>query len=141
MVDAFTMAPTAAPPARAFVDPPGVMRLGSVGDDVKALQTKLNARGEQLPANGRFGPRTMEAVRRFQLAHGIQPANGIVNLGTQRALEAPEQKSAWGPTIRDLGTSPIGQQKRDVDWFANATAQKGTPMPQQADIVDDDEGS
>jgi len=75
--------PPAPPPSTA------PLRLGASGPEVTALQQKLNAGGERLPVNGTFGPRTQEAVRRFQLARGIQPANGIVGPSTAAALDRP----------------------------------------------------
>jgi peptidoglycan hydrolase-like protein with peptidoglycan-binding domain len=147
MVDSFTAAPTSAPPpapptVEAGGDANGVLRMGANGDDVKALQAKLNARGEMLPVNGRFGPRTFEAVRRFQLANGIQ-ANGIVGPGTQRALFAPEQKSLWGPVIRDLGPDTTGVTFRPSDWLEKALSKPGAGLPPGAAVLekDDDEGS
>src|SRR5437868_3514059 len=81
------------------------LRLGSKGDDVTALQNKLNTLGEAIPVNGDFGPRTAEAVKRFQLKNNLQPANGIVSPPTQRALDqatpAPAKPSGWQPRTRD----------------------------------------
>lgn len=69
--------------------PSAAPRLGASGPAVAALQRQLNARGERLAENGTFGPRTQEAVRRFQLAQRIQPANGIVGPATAAALSRP----------------------------------------------------
>src|SRR5438046_850547 len=66
------------------------MRLGDSGEHVKVLQKQLNELGESLLATGQYGPRTMEAVRRFQVVRGIQPANGIVEASTRRALDELE---------------------------------------------------
>ena len=55
-----------------------VLRVGSHGADVKALQLQLNELGESLLASGQYGPRTMEAVRRFQVTQGIA-ASGLVD--------------------------------------------------------------
>lgn len=54
------------------------LRHGSHGADVKALQETLSALGFPLgPADGIFGDRTTEAVRRFQTSRGLT-ADGIV---------------------------------------------------------------
>jgi hypothetical protein len=111
MVDAFVQSrpqrPGAVPPA----PPPEVLRLGSSGEAVKALQRQLNELGETVLASGQFGPRTLEAVRRFQVAKGIQPANGIVDAATQRALA--ELKKMGNPRT-------IPRQPRRADWFDSA---------------------
>lgn len=42
-------------------------KYGNTGDEVKKLQQFLNiARGEKLPINGKYGPSTRDAVKRFQ---------------------------------------------------------------------------
>jgi hypothetical protein len=55
---------------------------GSIGDDVKRLQTVLNV----LPASGWFGPKTRAAVIAYQKAHNIFPAWGYVGVLTRAAL-------------------------------------------------------
>lgn len=71
--------PASRPPAAA------PLRLGASGPQVSQLQQHLNARGEKVPVNGTFGPRTQEAVRRLQLTERI-PANGVVGASTAAAL-------------------------------------------------------
>lgn len=56
------------------------LKLGSRGEDVKALQRKLN-----LIADGIFGKLTDEAVKEFQKAHGLVP-DGVVGAKTWDAL-------------------------------------------------------
>lgn len=94
--------------------PPKVLRLGSSGPEVKALQQQLNALGESVLASGQFGPRTLEAVRRFQVARAIQPATGLVDAATLRALD--ELKKQGNP--RTIPRAP-----RIADWF-DASAQQ-----------------
>ena len=54
---------------------------------VKALQRRLTALGfEPGPVDGRYGPYTTEAVKRFQQAYDLR-VDGIVDPLTQRALE------------------------------------------------------
>lgn len=55
------------------------------GDDVKALQQALNARGESLQVDGVYGHATAAAVRRFQGLNGLR-ADGIVGAVTRTAL-------------------------------------------------------
>ena len=53
-----------------------ILKVGSSGDDVKKLQTKLG-----LGADGAFGPGTEKAVKAWQAANGLT-ADGIVGDGT-----------------------------------------------------------
>lgn len=93
-----TPRPTGAPPPPPPSTPPSTpaLRLGASGPAVSALQQQLNARGESLPVTGTFGPRTQEAVRRFQLARNLQPANGVVGPATAAALAAPARDASRG---------------------------------------------
>ena len=63
-------------------------------DRVKALQRQLEWLGlEPGPIDGRYGPQTTEAVRRFQETHDLR-VDGIVDPQTQRALQDSVQKAA-----------------------------------------------
>src|SRR4051812_39953704 len=86
---------------------PTVLRLGAKGPLVKALQHQLNALGESLVATGDYGPRTLEAVRRFQVAKGIQPSTGVVDAATQRALA----------DLAAAGNPPTIPRASGLDWF------------------------
>lgn len=56
------------------------IRIRDRGSDVAELQAKLG-----LPADGRFGPSTVEGVEEFQAAHGLVP-DGVVGRDTWNAL-------------------------------------------------------
>ena len=60
-------------------------KAGCVGGGVRELQTGLNKLGYPLSVDGRFGPITEDAVRRFQRARGLE-ADGIVGADTWSAL-------------------------------------------------------
>jgi peptidoglycan hydrolase-like protein with peptidoglycan-binding domain len=63
-------------------------------DRVKALQRQLQWLGlEPGPIDGRYGPQTTEAVRRFQEANDLR-VDGIVDPQTQRALQDSVQRTA-----------------------------------------------
>jgi hypothetical protein len=94
-----------------------VLRLGSSGADVQALQRQLNALGESLLASGQFGPRTLEAVRRFQVVRGIKPADGIVDAGTRKALDELSKQA----DAKNLLAAP-----KAADWF-DVSSQKVLP--------------
>lgn len=61
------------------------------GDDVRAVQAILYCH----PYDGIYGPKTAEAVRRFQRAHGLV-ADGIVGPKTWAALDAVVAKQKRG---------------------------------------------
>jgi putative chitinase len=64
--------PPAVAPAAAGVDMTAVIRVGSRGETVKAVQAKLG-----ITADGNFGPGTERAVRAWQTANGLT-ADGVV---------------------------------------------------------------
>jgi peptidoglycan hydrolase-like protein with peptidoglycan-binding domain len=111
---------------------PSVLRLGSMGAAVKELQQQLVARGEQLPANGQFGPRTLEAVRRFQLANGIRPADGIAGPKTRAALAAGTARGGSADTFRAAAPS----QRAPVSLTSPATA----PAPPESVLLKTGDG-
>lgn len=62
-------------------------------DRIKLLQGQLHWLGfEPGPIDGRYGPETTEAVRRFQEAHDL-PVSGVVDSPTQTALQHSVQRS------------------------------------------------
>lgn len=63
-----------------------VLRLGSDGDEVVALQQSLSARGYPVGVDGAFGPATVLAVRHYQAAVGL-PDDGIVGAKTWAGLQ------------------------------------------------------
>ncbi len=68
------------------IAPGTVLKKGSSGDDVKALQAALNAVAKSgLPINGSFGAQTEAAVKKFQTSAKL-PSTGQVASKTIAAL-------------------------------------------------------
>lgn len=62
------------------------LQRGASGQEVRQLQASLNERGFALEADGRFGPATEAAVRRFQQGQGLN-SDGIVGPATLARLQ------------------------------------------------------
>ncbi|MBX9465926.1 MAG: DUF3380 domain-containing protein [Aquamicrobium sp.] len=79
--------------SRGKIDTRGlVLRRGMRGDAVRNLQLSLGRHGFSLQVDGIFGPRTEDAVRRFQERRGLV-VDGIVGSASTAALEASESRS------------------------------------------------
>jgi len=72
-------------PARAAYSYPGQVSSGSTGSVVKKLQSALNAGGAGLEVDGKFGPKTRQAVVNFQRNQGLT-ADGIAGPNTWQKL-------------------------------------------------------
>jgi hypothetical protein len=75
-------------PTHEFTQPrpvPPTLRPGSIGEDVKKLQTLLNKENILVEVDGNFGTKTKKAVQFFQEAVGLMP-DGIVGPQTWKAL-------------------------------------------------------
>lgn len=89
--DAATPSIPIPPPAEATVTPsqappyPGMLRSGSRGPSVTALQQRLNELGASLTVDGIFGNGTRQAVINFQTKNSLTP-DGIVGPATWGAL-------------------------------------------------------
>lgn len=89
-VDDKTLAELRKPPARAPSPPPatggsGMLKEGSKGPAVQALQRALNTKGANLTVDGHFGQKTKTAVINFQRSRGLSQ-DGIVGPKTKSAL-------------------------------------------------------
>lgn len=92
--------------------------MGSTQDPaaVQQIQQKLNDQGYNAgPVDGKFGPKTQEALRKFQQAQGIQ-ATGQVDQQTMAALGVQDSGQGGQPggampgDIPQGGTTPEGTQ-------------------------------
>lgn len=74
-------------PLRAPTGNPITISPGSLNSDVVLLQNRLKELGYDLAADGFFGDKTVEFVKKFQEAHHLN-ADGVVNPETWEALMA-----------------------------------------------------
>lgn len=80
-----------------------LIKIGSKGDDVKMLQTRLLSRGfDPGPVDGTFGVLTDGAVRSFQQANGLL-VDGVVGPDTLRALQGTSGSTEVAATLVDIG--------------------------------------
>jgi peptidoglycan hydrolase-like protein with peptidoglycan-binding domain len=96
-----------------------VLRIGTVGQDVKTLQTWLTESGFRVRASGTFGPLTARAVKGFQAAHRLQ-ASGIAGAKTVSALRAAVRQAATKGAAAGSGgaTLDAGQQQSPSSAWA-----------------------
>ena len=73
-----------------------ILRSGSRGEAVEALQKKLLGKGiNPGPIDGAFGPKTEDALKRFQEREGLE-ADGIAGSKTFTALGMMEAEEVAG---------------------------------------------
>ncbi|MBV8991274.1 MAG: peptidoglycan-binding protein, partial [Solirubrobacterales bacterium] len=90
-----------------------VLRNGTHGKDVSALQGDLALAGFATDVDGSFGAQTKQSVVAFQRAHGLT-ANGVVTLTVLQALRA---------AVQALGaTAPVGKARINPNGTATAPA-------------------
>ena len=95
-----------------------VLKLGSRGNEVKALQEKLN-----LKADGIFGSITEEAVKDFQRSNGLE-VDGIVGANTLSKLNLSVNKRNIKELIVHCSATPEGKDY-SVDTIRKWHLQRG----------------
>lgn len=95
-----------------------VLKLGSRGNEVKALQEKLN-----LKADGIFGSLTEEAVKDFQRSNGLE-VDGIVGANTLSKLNLSVNKRNIKELIVHCSATPEGKDY-SVDTIRQWHLQRG----------------
>ena len=95
-----------------------VLKLGSKGNEVKALQEKLN-----LKADGIFGPLTEEAVKDFQRSNGLE-VDGIVGADTLSKLNLSVNKRNIKELIVHCSATPEGKDY-SIDTIRQWHLQRG----------------
>ena len=91
-----------APDMSAIAQGDASLTKGMAGDSVKLLQQKLNAMGAHLDVDGKFGPKTEAALKKFQASHGLT-ADGEAGPKTFAALD-----SSFTPANPTNPTNPVG---------------------------------
>lgn len=106
------------------------LKYGSSGDEVRKLQETLNATGKyNLATDGKFGPKTQEAVKAYQKANGLS-VDGIVGTNTWGALNKASAPSATttAKSTPSATTTPSATQATTTSGFKYTE-------PQEYDIV------
>ena len=85
----------------ATISPWPLVRQGDQEHPVKTLQYLLRARGQNLTADGIFGPVTDAAVRRFQQQKGLA-VDGIAGPATWSALIITVRQGSQGDAVRGV---------------------------------------
>ncbi|WP_051717440.1 GH25 family lysozyme [Streptomyces megasporus] len=80
-----------------------VLKSGSTGVDVRALQYLLNARGYATTVDGSYGPATTSQVTAFQRANGLV-ADGITGPATWSKVIVTVQSGATGSAVKAVQT-------------------------------------
>jgi uncharacterized protein (TIGR02594 family) len=96
-----------------------VLRAGTRGREVEAVQNALRAAGQTLVADGDYGPITTLAVKRFQASYNLD-VDGEVGPATARALDA-----AASERIAPL-TEPAPSVNGIAPWLSRMRAITGT---------------
>lgn len=95
-----------------------ILKLGSVGNEVKAIQEKLN-----LKIDGIFGSITEEAVKDFQRTNGLE-VDGIVGANTLSKLNLSVNKRNIKELIVHCSATPEGKDY-SVDTIRQWHLQRG----------------
>ena len=110
------------------------LKKGNVGAQVKRLQLQLNTRlkpSPKLRADGIFGARTEEAVRRFQKANGLAET-GVVDPKTVWAIDHPMPDGAPPPAL-----SKFAKQLGTIDDFVQFVTIRETMPFNRVGLIDD----
>jgi putative chitinase len=91
-----------------------LLKIGSSGDDVKKVQTKLG-----LKVDGSFGPATANAVKKWQTANGLT-ADGIVGDGTWSKMFAVIAARDENGNLVDDDGNPIEIDSSDDEVVATS---------------------
>lgn len=97
-----------------------VLKKGSKGGEVRALQEQLNALGFNIAVDGDFGKGTDEAVHLLQLCFGYD-VDGMVGDGTKGLIERQTAKG-WSVAAQDAVKTALQAQGKITEKGAVAGA-------------------
>ena len=107
-----------------------LLKYGSSGSQVKTLQQLLNAAGNYgLDEDGNFGPKTLEAVKKYQQQNGLT-VDGIVGTNTWGALNKGTTGSS-GSSSGSTSTAPAEPQAPTFDYTPSDTVAQAEALLQQ----------
>lgn len=103
---------TYAPNIESVMQGDAALKRGMAGDSIKELQQKLNAMGANLDVDGKFGPKTEAALKKFQASQGLA-ADGQAGPRTFAALDSgftpgPKPKPNPAPPNQQGPSGPSG---------------------------------
>ena len=104
----------------------------SKGDDVKQLQNHLNQGGSKLEVDGKFGPLTQKAVRKFQRQNNLT-VDGKVGPETMGALNkglSPEAAKKPEPVKKNV-PAPVAKTEPVPKKEEPAPVKKNEPVPKK----------
>ena len=100
-----------------------VLRAGSTGQEVKSLQKKLSQIGYSVGSiDGKFGPTTEQALKRFQKNRGIK-VDGIFGTETAKELKRVSSES------KNAGGKAVGYKSSDLNLLARAVYSESRGEP------------
>ena len=102
-----------------------MLKNGSRGDDVRALQTQLNDMGFGLEVDGIFGSGTDAAIKQLQTMFGYT-VDGIVGPGTLKLIDV-QKGLGWNVTHGDAEKKALQAQGKWVEPAKGAIPEKGGP--------------
>jgi peptidoglycan hydrolase-like protein with peptidoglycan-binding domain len=102
------------------------LRAGASGTDVRELQRALRKAGFGVKVDGRFGPSTVRAVKRFQRAAQLT-ASGTVGRKTVAALKAAA--SGASADVSDNGGTSASSRSRSRDRDSGSAKSLGDRVP------------
>jgi peptidoglycan hydrolase-like protein with peptidoglycan-binding domain len=102
----------------------GTIRRGASGDAVRAWQAIIG-----VATDGKFGPGTEAATKKFQAAHGLK-ADGIVGTASWSAALGAQSNTSMPVSVADVTpVAPVNQAASDVPIGTVIPAQATTKAP------------
>ena len=108
-----------------------LMGRGVQGSDVRELQAKLTQLGYSVgPLDGKFGPKTEAAVRKFQQDHGL----AVTSLADSRTVAELKRLTAES---KNAAGKPVGPKNADVNLLAHVVngEARGEPFMGQVAVA------